>query len=79
MTRGLFLPADDLCPKCKIGHIYPTSGREFSSKSEWPLPKHEFEKTTLVCDKCPYMVEELVVRDVGHGTDTVRVTKKDAD
>jgi len=70
----------ELCPKCKIGRIYPTGGREASSKSDWPLRRrHEFEKTILVCDKCGHIVESLVVRDVGRGTDTVDTIEKKRD
>jgi hypothetical protein len=73
------LSIGDVCPKCRVGHIYPTGRRETSSKSDWTLGKHEFEKTTLVCDKCGQVVESLVARDVGHGTDTVRIIDKKRD
>ena len=43
------------------------------------MPEHEFEKTTLVCDNCSYMVEELFVRDMALGPDTASVTKERSD
>lgn len=69
----MFLSVGDLCPQCKIGHIYPKGKREFSSTPDWTLPTHEFQKSTLVCDKCGHEVESLSIGDVGHGTDVVDI------
>ena len=67
----------ELCPQCKVGHLYPTGKRETSSKSDWPLKeKHEFEKTTLLCDKCGQEVVSIGVSDIAHATDSVNVEKK---
>ena len=79
MNSELFLSIGDLCPQCKIGHIYPTGGRQTSSDSKWPLSEHESEKTTLVYDRCGHVVESLVVRDVGHGRDAVNAVEKKRD
>jgi len=72
----MFLSVGELCPKCKVGHIYPKGKREFSSTPDWTLTTHEFQKTTLVCDKCGHVIESISVGDVGHGTDVVATPEK---
>jgi predicted RNA-binding Zn-ribbon protein involved in translation (DUF1610 family) len=70
-TRGMLLPAGSLCPQCKIGHIYPTGKRQFSS--EWNHSEHEGEYTEFTCDKCGQIVRELTVRDRAQAEDSAAV------
>jgi hypothetical protein len=70
----MFLSVGELCPQCKIGHIY-AKGKDSSFVYDWTWPRDDSQKIILVCDKCGYETdfvatpEQNVVRLVNVGPD----------